>query len=73
MCWKILIPMPNDGKVQVAKGKKEKFWEELKEQRTPIDRKPVKAEKEKEFFLEERPARTTRRMVKKRGNVKAKL
>ena len=26
---------------QIAKGKKEKFWEELKEQRTPIDRKPV--------------------------------
>lgn len=36
---------------QIAKGKKEKFWEELKEQRTPIDRKPVKAKKKRNFSL----------------------
>ena len=55
---------------QIAKGKKEKFWEELKEQRTPIDRKPVKAKKEKEFFLEERPARTPEEWLKREEMLK---
>lgn len=55
---------------QIARGKKEKFWEYLKEQRTPIDRRPVKAEKEKLLFLEEKTARTIEEWEKREQMLK---